>query len=137
MVKVPKNVRKYRKRENKKTLKTRKHEELTKKIKKANKQKTLKRIAKTLNTPKTSGEDGEDVPVQHHRKQHAAPVSGGDQQDFSFLDEVENQENYSDVDDNDVSAHPPHSFRVCFFIFSTHFECVFSSSPLVSSVCFF
>ena len=126
MVKVPKNVRKYRKRENKKTLKTRKHEELTKKIKKANKQKTLKRIAKTLNTPKTSGEDGEDVPVQHHRKQqHAAPVSGGDQQDFSFLDEVENQENYSDVDDNDVSAHPLHSFRVCF-----------SYSPLVSSVFF-
>jgi hypothetical protein len=33
-----------------------------------------------------------------------------------------------------VVSHLPPSFRVCFHIFPTRFECVFTSSPLVSSV---
>ncbi len=35
-----------------------------------------------------------------------------------------------------VFLHLLHSFRVYFFIFSTHFECILISSPLVSSVFF-
>ena len=35
-----------------------------------------------------------------------------------------------------IFLHLLHSFRVCFDIFSTRFECVFISSPLVSSVFF-
>ncbi len=35
---------------------------------------------------------------------------------------------------SELSCNLPHSFRVYFYIFSTRFECIFTSSSLVSSV---
>ncbi len=60
-------------------------------------------------------------------------LRGLSEMEVDFLDEHSTAYKLM-LEELDLAVGEIHSFRVCFYIFSTRLECISTSSPLVSSV---